>query len=146
MNSKVLILIVSNLLFLNSAKLLGQELERVEVDNNEDLNKVVLGNFTRMFPDIGDAKWYEYSLQYEAVFESHGKINKVLFQADGPWISTKRQMYFKELSADITEIILGEYTQEHILEIFNVKNNKQETYIEFKVREDSKNLLLKLHN
>ena len=104
---------------------------------NPTVNEKVLKIFSKVFPSVENAKWYEYETYYEAYFDKDDIKCRVRFDLDGKILSTIRYYGEKTVSPFLKAKISQKYPGK---KIFGVTEVNTETELSYNVvLEDEKN-------
>src|SRR5829696_2850852 len=104
---------------------------------NPTVNEKVLKIFSKVFPSVENAKWYEYETYYEAYFDKDDIKCRVRFDLDGKILSTIRYYGEKTVSPFLKAKISQKYPGK---KIFGITEVNTETELSYNVvLEDEKN-------
>jgi len=95
---------------------------------NPPVNEKVLKIFSHVFPQVQNAKWYEYENYYEAYFDKDDIKCRIRFDLDGKVISTTRYYTEKSLSPFLKAKIAQKYPSKTIFGITEVNSENELVY------------------
>ena len=95
---------------------------------NPTVNEKVLKIFSKVFPAVENAKWYEYDSYYEAYFDKDDIKCRVRFDLDGKIMSTIRYYGEKTMSPFLKAKISQKYPGKTIFGVTEVNSEYELTY------------------
>jgi hypothetical protein len=104
---------------------------------NPPVNEKVLGIFSKVFPAVENAKWYEYENYYEAYFDKDDIKCRVRFDLDGKILSTIRYYGEKTVCPFLKAKVSQKFPGKKIFGVTEVNSDYELSY-NF-VLEDEKN-------
>lgn len=104
---------------------------------NPTVNEKVLKVFKTVFPQIENAKWYEYETYYEVYFDRDDIKCRIKYDLDGKILSTLRHYEEKTLSPFLKAKVAQKFAGKKIFGITEVNSENELTYNI--VLEDDKN-------
>ena len=104
---------------------------------NPPVSEKVLKIFTNVFPNVPNAKWYEYENYYEVYFDKDDIKTRIKYDLDGKVLSTLRHYEEKSLSPFIKAKVALRFSGKKIFGITEINSENELTYDI--VLEDEKN-------
>jgi len=104
---------------------------------NPTVSEKVLKVFKTVFPQIENAKWYEYENYYEVYFDRDDIKTRIKYDLDGRVLSTLRHYEEKTLSPFLKAKVAQKFAGKKIFGITEVNSENELTYNI--VLEDDKN-------
>ena len=104
---------------------------------NTPVNEKVLKVFKMVFPQIENAKWYEYETYYEVYFDREDVKCRIKYDLDGKVLSTLRHYEEKTLSPFLKAKLSQKFAGKKIFGVTEVNSENELTYNI--VLEDDKN-------
>ncbi|HEY0042147.1 MAG TPA: hypothetical protein VGB71_15860 [Flavisolibacter sp.] len=95
---------------------------------NTPVNDKVLKIFSKMFPAVENAKWYDYDNYYEAYFDKDDIKCRVRFDIDGKIISTIRYYGEKNVSPFLKAKLANRYPGKTIFGVTEVNSDFELNY------------------
>ncbi len=93
----------------------------------------VKSSFEKTFPKIKEVKWEMEHENYEANFKSEGKTMSALFDSQGAWLETERDIKVSELPSSVISYVKKNYKNAAIKEAATIQKNNGETNMEAEV-------------
>jgi hypothetical protein len=104
---------------------------------NPSVNEKVSRSFNETFPNIANAKWYEYESYYEVLFMENNITCRAQYDLNGNIISVRRDYSEKELAPFILAKLKAKYADKKIFGITEMSSSEGTSYNI--VLEDEKN-------
>lgn len=95
---------------------------------NPPVNEKVLKIFSKVFPAVDNAKWYEYENYYEAYFDKDDIKCRVRFDLDGKVMSTIRYYGEKTVCPFLKAKLSHKYPGKKIFGVTEVNSEYELTY------------------